>query len=505
MSELLNTSYTIGITFLLVTMILKKIKKMEGIETDEISIDLINKYLSEIEKYLPEIREQLPELTKICLKNKINSMPNIEKNDNEQISHNNKTKHVKQIDKNDNDLAPDPNVSGEQGSEAISPHIADDQINHNNKTKHIKQIDKNSIECKNNDGYHKIYNDIYIKILSHKNNCDNITESECSSESDKCSSESDKCGSDANKCTSDSESDSDKCSTNSNSDKCSTNSNKCSSDFDKCSSDFDKCESVKCKSEDNFSEYECVENNKCNHCINDNNLNRQKSLEEYKKNNDIDDRIKKIKLQLDKLSDLEEEQCKEDNENDDCYNDKAYIEHIGNIECREISEEEEKNASNWDLCELRKKTYKPCKYECGKFAINEDLDIFKSKVIRKAEVIISCYKKKLLECAENKCNLEKCLQKCKKRNEILEKKLKKCYNFLNCCEGEKKNIMCKAKKCEKELACLLEKYYTLECEYGKKKRELDKCHNKNKHLLRELQYIKCELEKCLCNKNKLKK
>jgi len=175
---------------------------------------------------------------------------------------------------------------------------------------------------------------------------------------------------------------------------------------------------------------------------------------------------KKIKLQLDKLSDFDDDdKCEENN-----YDDKACIEHICKIECREVSEDEEKCASDWDLCELKKKTCKPCKYECGEFAINEDLDIFKNKVIKKAEVIISCYKKKLLECEENKCELENCLQKCKHKNSILEKKLEKYQNSLKCCEDKKKNIMHKAKQCEKELACLLEKYFNLEVEYKKKKR-----------------------------------
>jgi len=206
---------------------------------------------------------------------------------------------------------------------------------------------------------------------------------------------------------------------------------------------------------------------------------------------------------LDKLSDIDEEQCDDDDGNDDCDNGR-YIQHIGEIECREITEEEEKSASQWNLCELKKKTPKPCKYECGEFAIDEDLNVFKNKVIHKAEIIISCYKKKLMECEENKVNLEKCLQKSKHRNSLLESKLQKCHDFLKTCELEKKNIMQMAKKYEKELIALLEKYQEIDCEYKKKKEELQKCQGKNSHLVVEIDQLKCELEKCLHDKNKLK-
>ena len=60
MTKLLNTNYTLNVTLLLITMIIKKLKKIEGIETDEITDELIN-------KFLPEIKKQLPELTKYCL------------------------------------------------------------------------------------------------------------------------------------------------------------------------------------------------------------------------------------------------------------------------------------------------------------------------------------------------------------------------------------------------------------------------------------------------------
>jgi FtsZ-binding cell division protein ZapB/uncharacterized coiled-coil protein SlyX len=452
MAELLDASYTLGVTFLLVTMIVNKIKKLEGIETEEITIESINKYLPEIEKYLPEIRKQLPELTKYIMENSIKKSGrndccechkdisssdefDCECSDEFDCECSNKSKHIPSIkEKSDDDGQDDSN---------ISQYIP---------VKHIGQKWKqNKNECIN-DEYRRVCEDKYTKFLIHKIEHNKKSDSESHKSDDSFS----ECDCESRQC------------------------NKCN----RYSNESDNCEN---SSDTHLDCEKSPISEKLLTCSNE-------------KTNEINDRIIKIKLQLDRLSDLEEEQCEDD---DDYCDDKAYIEHIGKIECREISEDEEKCAANWDLCEL-KKTHKPCKYECGQFAIDEDLNVFKNKVIKKAEIIISCYKKKLLECEKNKCHFEKCLQKCKKRSIVLEKELGKCHNFLKCCEEEKKEIMRQAKKCEKELACLLEKYFVLECDYKRKKEELEKCHNKNKHLVEELHRIKCELDICLSNKNKLK-
>lgn len=382
MSELLDTSYTLGVTFLLISKIIKKNQKFEELETNEITFEMINKYLPEIEKQFPEIRKQLPQLEKFCCdqKNIKHKKPNLYKN--------------------------------------YKPH--------EEKSNHFDYHDFSTKCCETNKHSHNIKyhhkSESYVdKFICHPCIC-----KVCNKDSDSGSSE--------------------------------------------------------CKF--------CFKTHK--HCENGT----------TRESDEINDRIKKIKIQLDKLSDTDEELHEEDLE---CkYDNEEYIKYISDFKCREITDEEEKNVSQWDLCEL-KKTCNPCKHECGKFAIDEDLHIFKNKVIEKAEIIISCYKNKLLECEENKRHFIKCLEKYKKNNCVIEEKLEKCYCFLKECEEDKNKITYEIKKCKKELAFLFEEYRELEREYKKRKEELEKCHCKNDSLLKELHDIKYRIRKCLHEKNKLKK
>ncbi len=408
MPELLDTSYTLGVTFLLISMIIKKIQKLEGVETEEITIEIINKYLPEIEKHFPEIRKQLPQLEKYCRKQKLNKHK--------------KQEHHKKCDTSDSEDYKKIIRHFKPLKEESEPHNY-----HEFSTSHcepIKHLPKNKYHC-----------DCYVK-----------SESSESSESLECK--------------------------------------PCSKHHKHYDTDT---------SDEKSSEYSASseKDSVCSEHIDK----KKKHCKKICEPNEIDDRIKKIKVQLEKLSDTDEEFD---------YDDKEHIKHINDFKCKEVSDEEEKSASHWDLCEL-KKSCKPCKHECGKFAIDEDLHVFKNKVIKKAEIIISCYKKKLLECEENRHHLEKCLEKCRKNNCILEEKLDKCHCFLKECEEDKNKIMHKAKKCEKELAFLLKKYHELEREYKKKKEELEKCRCNNAHLIKELHNIKCELKKCLHEKDKLRK
>ncbi|XWV24772.1 hypothetical protein QJ856_gp1011 [Tupanvirus deep ocean] len=470
MAELFDNSYTLGVTFLLVSMIIKKITKLEGIETDEITIDLINKYLPEIEKHLPEIRKQLPQLTKYCTTNK----------DKQKILE--KEFHKYYEDSSDSDYN---KVSKQFKPLKDNSSETNEQDFNTSNCIPVKHVTKNS--C---DNFKKIYNDEFVKLSTYKQDKQSIKNEHCKPYYDSSSSEESttecyekkiichtlkKCDKNSSDIKEIKSFDHKKC-------KCieSNDDTNTSSDNNNSSSESCKHDKFKCKINDTSNSSSCVETN------------------------EINDRIKKIKIQLDKLSNIEEDQCEDDNDDDYECDDKAYIEHIVDIECREITEDEEQSASKWDLCDFKKKTSKPCKYECGEFAIDEDLNVFKTKVIKKAEIIIACYKKKLLECAKNKSELENLLQKSKQRNCLLEEKLKKCHQFLKNCEIEKKNIMHKAKKCEKELVCLLEKYHRIEYEYKKKKDELDKCHGKNALLAKEVHELKCELDKCLHDKNKFK-
>jgi len=55
------------------------------------------------------------------------------------------------------------------------------------------------------------------------------------------------------------------------------------------------------------------------------------------------------------------------------------------------------------------------------------------------------------------------------------------------------------------LAILSENYCKLETEYKNKISELEKCQCKNNFLSKELRNIKCGLDKCINDKNQLKK
>ena len=381
------------------------IKKIKGDEFNEISVELIHKYLPEIEKYIPEIRKLLPEIAYYLENNSCKRKQN-------------------------KNYCPRPCDSDSLSSDCDKP------------CKPCKPIKCDINKCDSNkcdDSCDFIFSDTYYKI------CDNKCPKKYCPESESVCVSEIKC------------------------------------DYKKCESSFE------CSSEETPKRCDIFcKPNKCD------------------KTNDFDDRIKRIKCHLDVLTDDTDDEKSEDYFGCRGCNDKTYIEHINEIECREISEEEERCASEWDLCELKKKTCKPCQHQCGEFAIDEDLNIFKKRVIKKAEVIISCYKKKLLECEKEKCELERCLEKCRQRNEVLNCELNKCNGSVKKCEEKKKDIMCSAKKCEEQLKCLLEKYRELEEEYKKKKSELEKCHCKNKRLIEDIQQLKHELEKCLCEKNKLK-
>lgn len=214
------------------------------------------------------------------------------------------------------------------------------------------------------------------------------------------------------------------------------------------------------------------------------------------KTNDIDECIQRIRTKLDRLTEDDDDNCDLKK-----YDNKTYIEHISKIECREISNEEEKSASKWDLCELR--SSKPCKHQCGIFAIDEDLNIFRKKVMQKAEIIISCYKKKLLECERSRKYLQESLRRCQEKHKHIKSKLDRGHYSLRYCENNKKKIMENAKKYEQELQCLIEKYNELENLYQHKK-EAEKCQNKNKHLIKELQEITEQMEECLENRQRMK-
>jgi len=345
---------------------------LEGIETNEITPDMINKYLPQIEKHFPEIRKQLPQLQNYCLSHKLPKHKKIVK------------KYTKHCDDSELDCYEKIHKHCKPCVENSEPYNGYDfdtsnciPVNHS--------ADDNKY-CPHK--HHKLYSDEFVKLSAHGNNCKKY---------EKCK----PCNDSSSESSSDSSSES--------------SSKSCSDKHDKSSEDcncYNNSTSDECSSDSNSSCSEKVDKNK-KHC--------KKPTRPCDESNEIDDRIKKIKLQLDKLSDTHEEQCDDDSDCDD----KEHIKHIGEIECREVTDEEEKSVSNWDLCEF-KKICKPCKHECGQFAIDEDLCTFKNKVIKKAEIIISCYKKKLLECEENKCQLEKCLEKCKQKKIVSSKK-----NFIN--------------------------------------------------------------------------
>ena len=188
---------------------------------------------------------------------------------------------------------------------------------------------------------------------------------------------------------------------------------------------------------------------------------------------DIDERIKKVKTQLDKISSSDENI----NNNN---NDKIHIEHTKN-------DKDNKGILNW--------IYSNDTDKISKHDNNEELDAFRKKIIKKAELIISCYKKKLLEYVENKNTLENSLSKSHIENKKLNEKLQNCHESLKQQEKQKVIIMDQVSKCEKDLAILLDKYSILKNDYMKKKNIYETSNNKSSKMLAELDFIKKELKK----------
>lgn len=218
--------------------------------------------------------------------------------------------------------------------------------------------------------------------------------------------------------------------------------------------------------------------------------------EREEETNDIDDRIKKIKCQLDRLSDLS---------SDDLELDSGSLDHIRSLECVEVSEEEEAGVNIWDLCDVRRKNTKGCgcqrhPFLVGEeFMINEDLNVLKNKVMHKSDVIISCYKKKLLECEENKCSVQKLLEKYKEKNFRLKEKLNKYSESLARCEADKKKIMSGAKKCEKEIkelkgGCLLKN--KIKCQVDNLDLSLDLCKKNKGTIIKNISCVESKMKRC---------
>lgn len=380
MTDLFN-NHSANVTFILISLIIKKIRKTENCNTDEeITAETINRYLPEIEKHIPDIKKQLPDVIRYCH----NRYDNKCKSDDHHKSDNKCNKHEYNNDDN--------------FSKIYNHHLC-------GKCSRCKKLEKEDGCIKHN---------IHKEKHHHNHDCEclKIKKSEHSS----------------------------------------------------------KCESESSSSD----EYNCTQ------CYQD---------------TDIHDHVKKIKSQLDRIY----ESDKDDEKND---NDFEYIKHLSDVKISKVSDEEENSVTEWNLGELKKNSCKPYSHECGKFVIDEDLNQFKCKVLRKAELIISCYKNKLDECNEKIQFLQCQLKKCRDENEKLHNSNKHCHKMLKECECEKKQIMKKAKECEKKLLCLIEKYNKLEQdyqhlekEYQKKKAELKKCQCKNSLLIKEIAELKTEIER----------
>ncbi|AYV85102.1 MAG: hypothetical protein Satyrvirus3_33 [Satyrvirus sp.] len=159
--------------------------------------------------------------------------------------------------------------------------------------------------------------------------------------------------------------------------------------------------------------------------------------------NDIIERIKKIKLQLDNLSTDEEDYGNSNN---------FGIDDIKYFDCINISEQEEIDVTKWDLCaKIKKNGHKNFGHECGKFVVNEDLNVFKKKVIHKTEIIVACYKKKIIICDENKCNLQKKLEDNKYKMDKLQKQLAEYYRILESYNKNKISLLKTIIRLEKKI------------------------------------------------------
>lgn len=224
---------------------------------------------------------------------------------------------------------------------------------------------------------------------------------------------------------------------------------------------------------------------------------------------EIDERVENIRNHLHALSSEEQPQN----------------ERYRKVPLVEFSDEDVRKALEWDLpcspcrgcpspqgpcqssshsCPKPPPPCKPCHDRCGEFVIDEDIQEFKRKVIRKAEVIIGCYKKQLEECKKSRKALEESLKCCQKKNQALICKLKDCHHKLEKCQEEKCLIIKKAKKCSEQLHELLRRYERLEEEYRKKKAELEKCRGRNAHLEKEVAELKARLKHCCLEKKHLK-
>ena len=125
---------------------------------------------------------------------------------------------------------------------------------------------------------------------------------------------------------------------------------------------------------------------------------------------------------------------------------KTYISHVS----RNVSDEEENTADQWDLCEP-KKYNKQYRFVCGKFGINEDLETFRLKVIQKASIIIACYKKKLSECEQQKCNLEKIVDEYRQKKTAMKKELAEIKQHYAECNRKNKEIFKKLSEFEHKI------------------------------------------------------
>lgn len=164
---------------------------------------------------------------------------------------------------------------------------------------------------------------------------------------------------------------------------------------------------------------------------------------------DIENRIKEIKYYLDRVStlydsDIHDKCTSEDNENASIF--------------KTVTEDDEDNADRWDLLAFPKKHCRDTnnhQYECGDFFIDEDLHVFRQKVIRKANIIISCFKKKLDECNKDKSELNLVLEKYNNQKSSLEGRLSSLHKQLKKCEENNERIINKVAKYQEELTQLL--------------------------------------------------
>lgn len=115
-----------------------------------------------------------------------------------------------------------------------------------------------------------------------------------------------------------------------------------------------------------------------------------------------------------------------------------------------IDEMDEKLAHEWNLCESKRRG-KSYKFVCGKFGINEDLQTFRSKVVKKAAVVIACYKRRLAECEKQKTLLAAQLARYQECLTILKKRLSEVRQQKSFQHTYKNQIREKLTQCEKSV------------------------------------------------------